>query len=178
MSSQPSSAIDLHTPLEMGGLSLAHRVVMAPLTRMRATVPGNTANALMAQHYGQRASQGGLIIAEASQVSQDGVGAPNTPGIHTEAQIAGWKEVTEAVHAAQGRVLLQLSHAGRQTVSQFAGEQPLAPSPIPCPVMRDPPREMTADDIERTLEYRETCARFEAGYRATYRWLYPADDTR
>jgi N-ethylmaleimide reductase len=131
-SSSLSSAINLHTPLEMGELSLAHRVVMAPLTRMRATVPGNTANALMARHYGQRASPGGLIIAEASQVSQDGVGAPNTPGIHTEAQIAGWQDVTQAVHAKGGKIYLQLWHMGRLShpSHQPDGGLPIAPSAV------------------------------------------------
>ncbi|MFN7287813.1 MAG: alkene reductase [Burkholderiales bacterium] len=131
---QPTSgnAPHLHTPLEMGGMALTHRVVMAPLTRMRATVPGNTANALMARYYRQRATPGGLIIAEASQVSQDGVGAPNTPGVHTEAQIAGWREVTDAIHSRGGKVYLQLWHMGRLShpSHQPGGGLPIAPSAV------------------------------------------------
>lgn len=133
-SAAPGSDVSspLHTPLELGGLSLAHRVVMAPLTRMRATVPGNTANALMARYYGQRATPGGLIIAEASQVSQDGVGAPNTPGIHTEAQVEGWREVTTAIHDKGGKVYLQLWHMGRLShpSHQPGGGLPVAPSAV------------------------------------------------
>jgi N-ethylmaleimide reductase len=80
----------LFAPLKVGPYTLSHRVVMAPLTRMRATTPGNVANALNAEYYRQRASEGGLIIAEASQVLASGQGAPATPGIHTAAQVEGW----------------------------------------------------------------------------------------
>ena len=80
---------------------------MVPLTRMRATVPANTANEMMAQYYAQRASEGGLIIAKASQVSEDGRGTSCTPGIHTPEQIKGRKLVTEAIHARGGNVYLQ-----------------------------------------------------------------------
>lgn len=126
------SNLHLHSPLEMGGMSLSHRVVMAPLTRMRATVPGNTANAMMARYYRQRATPGGFIIAEASQVSQDGVGTPNTPGIHTDAQVAGWREVTSAIHDQGGKVYLQLWHMGRLShpSHQPDGGLPIAPSAV------------------------------------------------
>ena len=100
----------LFEPLTIGRMHLKHRVVMAPLTRMRATVPGNTANDLNALHYAQRASDGGFIIAEASQVMPGGSAAPTTPGIHTEAQVAGWKKVVDAIHAKGGYVYLQLWH--------------------------------------------------------------------
>ena len=126
------TAANLFQPLTVGGAPLAHRVVMAPLTRMRATVPGNVANAMMAQYYGQRASKGGLIIAEASQVSDDGRGAPCTPGCHTPAQVAGWKLVTDAIHAKGGRVFLQLWHMGRLSVPAYQpdGGLPIAPSAV------------------------------------------------
>ncbi len=118
---------------------------MAPLTRMRATVPGNTANEMMAAYYAQRASQGGLIIAEASQVSADGRGAPCTPGSHTPAQVAGWKLVTEAVHAKGGSIYLQLWHMGRLSHSshQPDGGIPIAPSAVAANV------EVTTPDFER-----------------------------
>ncbi len=122
----------LFTPISIGGMALSHRVVMAPLTRMRATVPGNSANEMMAQYYAQRASAGGLIIAEASQVSPDGRGAPCTPGVHSPEQVAGWKRVTDAVHAKGGRIYLQLWHMGRLShpSHQPDGGQPIAPSAV------------------------------------------------
>ena len=135
----------LFQPLAIGGLPLSHRVVMAPLTRMRATVPGNVANEMNAEYYGQRASKGGLIIAEASQVSDDGRGAPCTPGIHTPAQVAGWKLVTDAIHARGGKVFLQLWHMGRLSVPAYQpdGGLPIAPSAVAANV------EVTTPDFKR-----------------------------
>ena len=122
----------LFAPLKVGPYTLSHRVVMAPLTRMRATTPGNVANALNAEYYRQRASEGGLIIAEASQVLASGQGAPATPGIHTAAQVEGWKGVTAAVHSRGGKIFLQLWHVGRISHSshQPGGALPIAPSAI------------------------------------------------
>jgi N-ethylmaleimide reductase len=133
----PMTSTDLFTPMTIGGLSLSHRVVMAPLTRMRATVPGNSANEMMATYYAQRASHGGLIIAEAAQVSEDGRGAPCTPGIHSPEQIAGWKLVSDAVHAKGGRIFLQLWHMGRLSHSshQPDGGLPIAPSAVAADAM-------------------------------------------
>ena len=127
MSLQP-----LFQSLRVGPYTLAHRVVMAPLTRMRATTPGNVPNALNAQYYGQRASQGGLIIAEASQVLPTGQGAPATPGIHSREQIDGWKGVVDAIHAKGGLAFLQLWHVGRISHSshQPGGALPIAPSAV------------------------------------------------
>ena len=88
----------LFTPLTLGPLTLQHRVVMAPLTRMRASPDGNVPTALNALYYAQRATPGGLQIAEATPVSWQGHGHPNVPGIHTAAQVAGWRRVTDAVH--------------------------------------------------------------------------------
>jgi N-ethylmaleimide reductase len=103
----------LHTPLKIGNRQLAHRVVMAPLTRMRAGEPGAAPHALNAQYYGQRASRGGLIIAEATQIAWQGKGYPQTPGIHTAEHVAGWKQVTSAIHGKGGLAFLQLWHVGR-----------------------------------------------------------------
>jgi len=123
-------AQNLFTPLTLGRLSLSHRVVMPPLTRMRAE-HGNAANAMMAEYYGQRATQGGFIIGEASQISPDGRGLPCTPGIHTPEQIAGWKLVVDAVHAKGGKIFLQLWHMGRLShPSHLDGAQPVGPSAI------------------------------------------------
>lgn len=124
----------LFFPLRLGSLDLKHRVVMAPLTRMRAAQPGNIPHALNVEYYRQRASQGGLIISEGSQISRTGQGMPATPGIHSEEQIAGWKAVTEAVHSQGGLIFLQLWHVGRISHSSLLGGQlPVAPSAIAAP---------------------------------------------
>ena len=132
----------LFKPLTVGAMTLSHRVVMAPLTRMRATAPANAANAMMAAYYGQRATPGGLIIAEASQVLPGGSAGPCTPGIHSDEQVAGWKLVTDAVHAKGGRIVLQLWHVGRisHPSLQPGGAMPVAPSAIAAQGMA-----MTAD---------------------------------
>src|SRR6201990_1297610 len=94
----------LHSPLKIGHHTLAPRVVMAPLPRMRASNPGSAPHALNAQYYGQRASQGGLIISEATQISWQGKGYPQTPGLHTEEQAAGWKAIVDRIHQRGGIV--------------------------------------------------------------------------
>lgn len=122
--------IKLLTPAGLGALQLPNRMVMAPLTRSRAG-EGDAATPLIAHYYRQRATAG-LIIAEASQVSQQAKGYPRTPGIYTDAQIAGWKLVTEAVHAEGGRIFLQLWHTGRlgHPLVQLDGALPVSPSAI------------------------------------------------
>jgi N-ethylmaleimide reductase len=122
----------LFSPLTIGPYKLGHRVVMAPLTRMRAQETTTSARALSVEHYKQRASEGGLIIAEASQISKAGQGYPATPGIYSDKQIEGWRNVTEAVHVKGGRIFLQLWHVGRVSHSTFqpAGALPVAPSAI------------------------------------------------
>lgn len=120
----------LFEKFRLGQLDLANRVVMAPLTRNRA-LPGNVAAPLTAEYYAQRASAG-LIVAEGSQVSPMGQGYLATPGIHSPEQVAAWKVVTDAVHAAGGRIFLQLWHVGRVShVSLLpGGAAPLAPSAV------------------------------------------------
>lgn len=122
--------IDLFTPVRLGPYELPNRIVMAPLTRNRAG-DGNVPQAMTAEYYAQRASAG-LIITEASQVSPQGVGYPLTPGIHNDAQVAGWKLTTDAVHARGGRIFLQLWHVGRisHPSLQLDGALPVAPSPV------------------------------------------------
>ncbi|MFJ5162373.1 alkene reductase [Pantoea sp. NPDC088449] len=122
----------LLSPLELGRYTLKHRVVMAPLTRMRAG-DGNVPNVLAPEYYGQRASEGGLIISEATQVTPTGQGYPATPGIHSPDQITAWKKVTDAVHAKGGLIFLQLWHVGRSSHSSFqpGNVLPVAPSAIP-----------------------------------------------
>ncbi len=124
------TGIDLLSPFQLGPLHLPNRVVMAPMTRNRAG-PGNVPHALNAIYYAQRAGAG-LIVSEATQVSPQGQGYPGTPGIHSAEQVAGWKLVTEAVHAAGGRIFLQLWHVGRisHPSLQPGGALPVAPSAI------------------------------------------------
>jgi N-ethylmaleimide reductase len=122
----------LFTPLALGPITLRHRVVLAPLTRMRASPEGNVPTALNAQYYAQRSTPGGLLIAEATPVSWQGHGHPNVPGIHTPQQVAGWRLVTDAVHAQGGVIFLQLWHTGRVSHSshQRDGGPPIGPSAI------------------------------------------------
>jgi N-ethylmaleimide reductase len=105
---------------------------MAPLTRMRAGQPGNVPSELNAQYYAQRATAGGLVITEATQISPRGQGYPATPGIHSQQQVAGWRLVTEAVHQKRGLIFLQLWHVGRVShpSHQPDGGLPLAPSAV------------------------------------------------
>ncbi|MBP2296271.1 alkene reductase [Azospirillum rugosum] len=119
----------LFDPVRIGALELPNRIIMAPLTRMRA-FNERSPGAIHAKHYAQRASAG-LIISEATSVSPQGVGYPNTPGIWSEAQIAGWTEVTSAVHAAGGLIVSQLWHVGRVSDPVLLdGKLPVAPSAI------------------------------------------------
>ncbi|WP_391529061.1 alkene reductase [Photorhabdus akhurstii] len=120
----------LFDPIRIGDLDLPNRIIMAPLTRNRAEGEGRVPNALMAEYYAQRASAG-LIISEATSVTPQGVGYENTPGIWSDEQIAGWRLVTDAVHAAGGRIFIQLWHVGRISDPIFLnGERPVAPSAI------------------------------------------------
>jgi 2,4-dienoyl-CoA reductase-like NADH-dependent reductase (Old Yellow Enzyme family) len=119
----------LFDPIKMGDLELPNRVIMAPLTRCRAD-EGRVPNALMAEYYVQRASAG-LIISEATSVSPMGVGYPDTPGIWSADQVRGWTNMTQAVHANGGRIVLQLWHVGRISDPLYLnGELPVAPSAI------------------------------------------------
>lgn len=144
---------------------------MAPLTRMRATRPGNVPNALNAEYYRQRATRGGLIICEASQVAPEGQGVPASPGIHSPEQVEGWRGVTDAIHAEGGKVFLQLWHVGRisHPSHQPGGQMPLAPSAVAAEGMaltadftREPfptPRALSREEIPGLLRSYEQAAR-------------------
>ncbi|MET3602954.1 2,4-dienoyl-CoA reductase-like NADH-dependent reductase (Old Yellow Enzyme family) [Sphaerotilus sulfidivorans] len=120
----------LLAPLQLGDLHLPNRIVMAPLTRARAVGADRVPNALMARHYAQRAGFG-LILSEATAVTPQGVGYADTPGLWSEAQVEGWRGVTEAVHAAGGRIVAQLWHVGRISDPVFLeGGLPVAPSAV------------------------------------------------
>jgi 2,4-dienoyl-CoA reductase-like NADH-dependent reductase (Old Yellow Enzyme family) len=150
----------LFEPLVLGDLELANRVIMAPLTRCR-TDAGRVPNDLMREYYVQRASAG-LILSEATSVSPMGVGYPDTPGIWSAEQVAGWKKITDAVHAAGGRMMLQLWHVGRiSDPSYLNGELPVAPSAVKpegtVSLVRpkkefETPRALDRDEIPQVLE--------------------------
>ena len=125
----PHHTVTLFEPVQVGDIALANRVVMAPLTRNRA--PGAVPTQLMAQYYAQRASAG-LIVSEATAISQQGQGYADVPGLYAEEQVEAWKDVTRSVHAAGGKIVCQLWHVGRvsHTSLQPHGGQPVAPSAI------------------------------------------------
>lgn len=164
----------LFEPYELGSLLLSNRIVMAPLTRNRAgsdLVPG----ALAAKYYAQRASAG-LIITEATQVSEQAQGYQDTPGLYTPEQIAGWRAVTDAVHAKGGRIFVQLWHVGRVShVDLLGGKAPVAPSAIRAETKTfvnngfadvSEPRALETDEIPGIVEsFRQAAANaIEAGF--------------
>jgi N-ethylmaleimide reductase len=158
----------LHSSIKVGPYEFAHRVVLAPLTRMRAE-EGAKPGPLMAEYYAQRASEGGFLIGEATIAAPNGNGYLGAPGLYDDSQIAGWTRVTEAVHAKGGRIFLQLYHAGRQSNSQLqpGGAQPVAPSAVPHGgvayteagwVPNTPSRALTIPEIADLVESFRTAA--------------------
>jgi N-ethylmaleimide reductase len=158
---------NLQSPISFGSIQLGHRVVMAPLTRLRSKQPGNIPWELNVEYYRQRASPGGLLISEASQISPQGQGYPASPGIHSDAQVEGWRKVIDAVHEKGGKFAIQLWHVGRTSHTSFHPEDglPVAPSAI-----RPPGETLTADwqsvpyETPRALETAEL-----PGIVATYK---------
>ncbi|MGW0516062.1 alkene reductase [Crossiella sp. NPDC003009] len=157
----------------LGDLDLPNRVVMAPMTRARAT-PGGLATPSMASYYAQRATAG-LIVTEGVQPSLIGQSNPGTPGLHTDEQVASWRPVTEAVHANGGRLFAQLMHGGRVSHPDTNGLRPVGPSAVPAvgevftPSGRQPapvPRALdTAEVPEHAQSYAEAARRaVEAGF--------------
>jgi N-ethylmaleimide reductase len=172
----PDNAHVLFESVQVGDLRLPNRIVMAPLTRNRATRGTDAPNDLNAEYYTQRASAG-LIISEGTQVSQQGQGYIWTPGIYTPEQVAGWRRVTDAVHAAGGRIAIQLWHVGRvsHATLQPDGQAPVAPSPIRAATKTyiatgfadvSEPRALGIDEIPNVLREYEQAARNakEAGF--------------
>ena len=126
----------LFEPFRLGDLMLPNRIVMAPMTRNRAT--GTIPQAMAAVHYAARAGAG-LIVSEGTQVSTRGQGYQDTPGIHTREQVRAWRAVTDAVHHAGGRMFVQLTHVGRLSHSDYHGLPPIAPSTVrPAGFIRTP----------------------------------------
>jgi len=171
--SQPDTAA-LFAPVTVGTLELPNRLVMAPMTRSRAY--GGLVDELTAEYYAQRAGAG-LIVTEGIQPSVIGQGYIHTPGLHDIEQVAAWRKVTAAVHAAGGHIVAQLMHAGRvgHPILYPNGELPLGPSPIrsgerlytPDGMLEHPvPREMTRDDIAAAVGEHVEAARnaIDAGF--------------
>jgi N-ethylmaleimide reductase len=160
--------LDLFSPITVGALRLPNRIVMAPLTRNRAA-DGNVPWSLNATYYAQRASAG-LLISEGSQVSPQGLGYQKTPGNYSDAQVAGWRLVTDAVHARGGRIVLQLWHVGRVShpLLQPGGALPVAPSAIAAVGMSLTPGGKQPFVTPRALETEEIAgivAQFATGAR-------------
>jgi N-ethylmaleimide reductase len=162
----------LFSPLQIGPYQLSHRVVMAPLTRMRAERSSLAPQPLNAEYYRQRATPGGLIIAEASPVMVTGHGNPGTPGIYSDQQITGWRNVVDAVHGKGGLIFLQLWHVGRVSHSSFqpGGVLPVAPSAVPIadlttmtahgtPAPYETPRALQTGEIAGVIEAFRQAAR-------------------
>jgi N-ethylmaleimide reductase len=146
----------LFEPIEVGDMKLANRIVMAPLTRNRATHGTDAPNARNVEYYAQRASAG-LIITEATQISQQGQGYIWTPGLYSDAQVDGWRRVTGAVHAKGGRIVVQLWHVGRisHTSLQPGGGAPVAPSAIRADTKTYLESGFTPTSMPRALESEE-----------------------
>ncbi|RKD85120.1 alkene reductase [Mangrovibacterium diazotrophicum] len=164
----------LFTPLQLGDYELKNRLVMAPLTRMRATAGSLAPHDLNVEYYRQRSSAG-LIVTEASQISPLGMGYPLTPGIYSDEQVAGWKKVTDAVHAEDGKTFIQLWHVGRVSHTSLHPEAglPVAPSAVAAPGMTltasfeqvpfETPRAITVDEIKQTIhDYRKAAENAKA----------------
>jgi len=163
----------LFSPVQLGAIPLSHRVVMAPLTRQRSAQPGDVPNALMLEYYSQRASEGGLIISEATTVAVTGRGYLGAPGIYSDQQVAGWKKIVDAIHAKGGRMLLQLWHVGRVAhIDMTGGEIPVGPSAVPFEgvaftrngwVPVSPNRALEIEEIPALIDaYREGARRAKA----------------
>jgi N-ethylmaleimide reductase len=148
-----TSNINLFTPVQLGPYTLPNRMVMAPMTRLRAI--DNVPNSLMATYYAQRATAG-LIVTECTMVSPLSLGYMNCPGIYSEEHIAGWRQVTDAVHEKGGRIFLQLWHSGRISHSSLlGGELPVAPSAIAASGTLHTPIGKVAMETPRALETNE-----------------------
>ena len=156
---QNTQNIDVFSPYTLGPLQLPNRMVMAPMTRNRAG-PGEVPGPPAVTYYTQRASAG-LIVTEGTQISQEGQGYPGTPGIFSPEQIAGWKHVTDSVHAAGGRIFAQLWHVGRisHPSLQPGGAAPVAPSALQPSGQTMTPNGMQPFVMPRALETHEIARR-------------------
>ncbi|KAK2425694.1 12-oxophytodienoate reductase 1 [Trifolium repens] len=163
--------IPLLTPYKMGKFNLAHRVVLAPLTRMRSY--NNVPQPIAVKYYSQRASKGGLLIAEATDVSDTATGYPNTPGIWTNEQVEAWKPIVDAVHAKGATFFCQIWHCGRVSNPSFQpnGQAPISSTDKPLTPSNDaeqitPPRRLKTEEIPNIVNDFRLAARnaIEAGF--------------
>jgi len=165
-----TKAPKLFSSLILGTIRLRHRVVMAPLTRLRSDQPGDVPGDLMAEYYAQRASPGGLIVTESTEITPEASAYEGAPGLYTEAQTAGWRKVTDAIHRKEGYVFLQLWHSGRVSHPDLTGVAPVSASatesadilvftnkgPLPAPRSRA----LEIDEIPEIVNlYREAALR-------------------
>jgi len=155
-----TSENQLFTEVRVGEMKLIHRVVMPATSRLRAQWPSSVPSELMLEYYTQRASDGGLIIAESSAVSPAGRAYHTGPGLYSESQAAGWHRITDAVHKKGGSVFAQLTHAGRATSSEIIGVQPVSASVDPSfwadkSIVVSGPNGFTLPSTHRSLEVRE-----------------------
>lgn len=160
----PLKDTKLFSPIKLGNIELLHRAAQAPCTRLRGVKESDGVHVpddLMVQYYGQRASKGGLQIAEATDVAHYASGYPGTPGIYSSAQIAGWKKVTDAVHAKGGYIFLQIWHTGRASPPSFrGGKVPISSGNIPMDgswvdgtaCASFPPTPMTLEEIQAVTQ--------------------------
>jgi N-ethylmaleimide reductase len=168
-----ANKLKLFSPVKVGPLELAHRVVLAPMTRLRSS-PDNSPSAMMVDYYRQRASAGGLLITESAHPSYDSRGYIGAPGIYTDAHIEAWKKIADAVHAKGGRIFMQIAHDGRQSHADLSwGNAPIAPSVVPYEttvltqngwVPNSPHRALELDEIPALVEsFRSAAVRAKEG---------------
>ncbi|WCM24722.1 alkene reductase [Paraburkholderia bryophila] len=170
-----SSELKLLSPANVGPMSLSHRVVLAPMTRLRAG-PDDSPSAMMVEYYRQRASGGGLMITESAHPSYDSRGYLGAPGIYTDEHVEAWRQITDAVHARGARIVMQIAHDGRQSHADLSwGNAPVTPSVVPYDttvftqngwVPNSPHRALETDEIPALIRsFRDAAARAkDAGF--------------
>jgi N-ethylmaleimide reductase len=163
------TTMKLFSPVAFGPFQLAHRVVLAPMTRLRAD-PDDSPSAMMVTYYQQRASQGGPMITESAHPSYDSRGYIGAPGIYTDRHVDAWKNVTDAVHARDARIFMQIAHDGRQShVDLSWGKAPIAPSVVPYETTVCTQDGWVPNSPHRALELHEIPALVESFRRAAER---------
>jgi N-ethylmaleimide reductase len=164
-----ANELKLLLPVNVGPLSLSHRVVLAPMTRLRSEAD-DSPSAMMVEYYRQRASAGGLLITESAHPSYDSRGYIGAPGIYTDAHVEAWKKITDAVHARGGRIFMQIAHDGRQShVDLSWGNAPVAPSVVPYETTVLTQDGWVPNSPHRALELHEIPAIVESFRRAAER---------
>lgn len=156
----------LLSPIKIGSLEVKNRYVVPPMGTNFANPDGSVSQQLI-DYYVTRAKGGyGLIIVEVTAVAPGGKAIPFEAGIWSDEQIPGWKNLVDEVHKYGAKIAVQLHHAGRQTTTEVTGEQPVAPSPVPCPVMKEMPRELSTEEVYEMIgKFRDAAVRArDAGF--------------